>query len=828
MFKKNKETYKDIKGGLFPANSEAMPSLSMMLQSNPSNNNYNYYNNYNNYNNNPYKTNDSYTSSNESYSSTYQPSYSSTYQSSYSSVNQPNNNMYDQQYSSGVNYSKKDTIDNLIVDSNNFQNKNSNENKLKNTPTSLKRVNNVKNTKNNSNNNQNTKETSYTTNSNKNLNKNLGNNNQLLRKQNMAYVVKIQSNFRGYLARKKIKKLINTCNKARKGVDLLQKLFSEKKKDIFHTIAIYNKKNAIKLRGKISNIQKTRQNANITKSQTNKNNQKAPQDNNNQKTPQNNTITKSQTFQNRFTNTNIDNLNRIIINIPRIEKFKNNINILIKKKYLLKYLILKKETKLNKILKINFEKYKKNALIEKKTIINKEEKEEQKEQETKESTNKESDKESKLKRLRDIVKKKIFRNTEFLHRVFLKYYYKALYIHLNWYMYVVNQLTYTQNYYTSLYNNNNNTTVITNNNDINNNNIINNSSNTTINTNNKDKNNNNNSNNAASNEPDLLKQFSSEHSETHNEKVNNAIRESIITINKMNDKDKNPEEAFRESIMTINKISDELSKEAKEKKLKERNKHLKDLVVKRLKELKNIKHHYFMKFYYQGKLAEQERINEERELERQKEREREKEANNNGEGEIKIENSGPTKLRGRKKNEALDRRNKARNLRKLMMKKEKEKMEQLRFYFLKFHSNGMLFQLKKNAKISLSTKNVLIYPNLNNIDLDLEPSKSDIKGLTYVDKILLEKKLEKEKLLQKRKEALQVLFYKLDRHNMLTKRKIFEKWNLRAKILSLSKISTTDLKKSTKKKKLRGRKKESKNIENEKKNENENEQKNEN
>ena len=43
----------------------------------------------------------------------------------------------------------------------------------------------------------------------------------------------------------------------------------------------------------------------------------------------------------------------------------------------------------------------------------------------------------------------------------------------------------------------------------------------------------------------------------------------------------------------------------------ERNKHLKDLIVKRLKELKNQKHRFFTKFYYQGVLAEKDKKNQE-------------------------------------------------------------------------------------------------------------------------------------------------------------------------------------------------------------------------
>ena len=46
------------------------------------------------------------------------------------------------------------------------------------------------------------------------------------------------------------------------------------------------------------------------------------------------------------------------------------------------------------------------------------------------------------------------------------------------------------------------------------------------------------------------------------------------------------------------------------------------------------------------------------------------------------------------------------------------------------------------------------------------------------------------------------IFYKTDRQITLIKRKIIEKWNLRAKIMSLSKISSEiNLRKSEKKKK---------------------------
>ena len=153
------------------------------------------------------------------------------------------------------------------------------------------------------------------------------------------------------------------------------------------------------------------------------------------------------------------------------------------------------------------------------------------------------------------------------------------------------------------------------------------------------------------------------------------------------------------------------------------------------------------------------------------------------------------------------------------MKKEKEKMDKLRFYFYKFHSNGMLFQLRKNAKKNLSAKNVIV--NMEDI-INIE-KKLEEKELTYMDKKIIEMEIEKEKLKQKRIEALKNIFYKTDRQYAIIKKKVFEKWNLRAKILSLSTIKNS-LKKSDagkKKKKLK------KSTKSKKENKNENEVENE-
>ena len=556
------------------------------------------------------------------------------------------------------------------------------------------------------------------------------------------YTIKIQAFYRGYLTRKRFYLLINNCLKINNGINLLQKIFSNKKYKIFNIIKNYIKNN------------------------TNSNNLRSKPINNPTSLQNNKLLRKLKAIENHFKNANIDNINKIIINIPKILKVTDK-NLFFKRKLSLKHLITKTEFKINKILNNNFEKFKKNTLYSRNSI-----KEEDKINNQPENINIE---ELKIQKLRNLVRKKIFKNKEILHRVFIKYYYSALYIHLHWYIYVVNQLTYTQNLATP-------NTAFNRSESLKSDNIT----------------------------RKTIKPIDNNNPLTskHSNEVDNAIRQSVRTINKINDSE-NPDDALRESIMCINKINDELSKEAIEKQKAERNKQLKDLVVKRLKEMKNEMHKIFTKFYYQGLLvAKQEK----------KEPEPVTISGNEENNEI---TKGPTVLRGKKKesSNALDRRNKARNLRKLMMKKEKEKMDKLRFYFYKFHSNGMLFQLRKNAKKNLSAKNVIV--NMEDI-INIE-KKLEEKELTYMDKKIIEMEIEKEKLKQKRTEALKNIFYKTDRQYAIIKKKVFEKWNLRAKILSLSTIKNS-LKKSDagkKKKKLK------KSTKSKKENKNENEVENE-
>jgi hypothetical protein len=343
----------------------------------------------------------------------------------------------------------------------------------------------------------------------------------------------------------------------------------------------------------------------------------------------------------------------------------------------------------------------------------------------------------------------------------MKYYYSSLYVHINWYLYVVNQLScYTQGL-TPIYDTGSNV--------FGNNSLY----------------------EAQPVYEDLTK--------SRNPEVKNALRQTlrqtIRNINTIQNKD----EALRQSIMSINQINKALSNEAKEKEKEERQKRAKELFSKKLLEIKAHMHKLFTRFYYQGKLWEK----------------AQNEANNKvtfADDKTLVSENTQSKLRRKKRNSVWERRNKARNLRKIMAKKEKEKLEKLRQYFYRFYTNGMISVLKKQSKKTLPIRDSLISNE--------EGSSKDVTSnvpteLTFMDKKLLEKKKEREELEQKRSEALKKIIYKNERHNLIILKNVFESWNLRAKIISLPKVD--GLKKSVRKKKLKKscRKKESrKNIDN--------------
>ena len=556
-----------------------------------------------------------------------------------------------------------------------------------------------------------------------------------------AYCIKIQSYFRGYYIRKKIFLLINNCIKIGNGINLIQKVFSFKKYNIYNLIKKYNYINNNKKQKLINNLR--------NKSINNNNNQISFQNNN--------ILIKLKKIESHFKNASIDYINNIIINIPKREDKikKNSYN---EKKYILKYLFLKKENKIKKILKINFEKFKNNTNIK----LNYIEQKINNSNSHKKLVNNDSIEDLRIKKLKDLVRKKSYKNKEVMHRVFLKYYYNSLYIHLNWYIYVVNQLTYTQNLMNSNNNNNYNNYYTTNN-------------------------------NTANQNLDLFRQsikpIQNSNNNEHNSEVNNALRESIISINQINS-NQNTEDALRESIMSINKINEALSNEKKENQKLQKKKHLKELVLNKLKERKNEFHKMFTKFYYQGLLVAKEK----------KEKNSILISGKSDENEINIdENTKSGRLRAKT---SVNPRNKARNLRKLMIKREKEKSETLRKYFYKFYTNGMISTLRKNAKANYySSKNVIVNSEENdNNNIIEQNNQNEVKELTLLDK----KRIEKVELDEKKIRKIRIIFYKKERQIIIIKKKTIEKWNLRAKILSLDEFKKKDLAKSVrfKKKKL--------------------------
>ena len=547
-----------------------------------------------------------------------------------------------------------------------------------------------------------------------------------------SLTLRIQMNFRRYIRWKKLGALLENRIKIKKGIKKLENIFTNQKRNVFNTIKKCNKSNNI---NKKVNAPKHNFRG------------RPPEDKHN--TP--NKIMKNQlnVIKNHFKNTEIDTNNHIALNFINLPKKENKNNLIItqkQRKYILKYLLLKKIANLKNILKMAFEKYKKKALVRPK-IEKKEEKEEVKKEEKKEEKGQsgENIEALKIKKLRKIINKKIYKNKEKLHIAFIKYYYSCLYVHLHWYMYVVNQLSaYTQGQTAPQ----TTATPLA---------RTNTASATTI--------------QPKSDDTD---------SEMQNSAVYKAFTKNLRAVNKINVNKNKEDEALKESIMNINRINEAL---ATEKQKTERQKHLKDLVTKRIKQRQNELHQLFTKFFYQGKLWEKTLENKQVNIEG---------TSNDDKLEIK---EGTTKLRG-KRDPAKDRRNRGRNLRKLMAKKEKDRIEEMRKFFYKFHTNGMLFFLKKNSK---RTEAVIEAPSKT--EEEKEEIKEEPKELTYLDKKLLEAQKEKEELLQKRVAALKNIFYKTDRQYIIIKKNVLEKWNLRAKLLSLPK--TDSLKKSVRKKKLK-------------------------
>ena len=136
-------------------------------------------------------------------------------------------------------------------------------------------------------------------------------------------------------------------------------------------------------------------------------------------------------LKNKFFALKISKVNNIIINNQNKENLNNNENCLINRKYILKYLLFKKEQKIYNILQISFNKFKKETL---KNYVN----------ETQINTSKENNNNFKIKimKINDIITQKIKRNKEAFFKYFSNYYYKNFFIDFNLFINIINKLEY--------------------------------------------------------------------------------------------------------------------------------------------------------------------------------------------------------------------------------------------------------------------------------------------------------------------------------------------------------------------------------------------------
>ena len=147
-------------------------------------------------------------------------------------------------------------------------------------------------------------------------------------------------------------------------------------------------------------------------------------------------------LRNKFFIIKICKVNDIIINSQKKEN-SNNDNICLKnRKYILKYLLLKKEQNRYNILKAFFQKYKNKT---------KKEIHQNRNMDT-ENINNFNIINLRTKKIKDLIQKRIKTNKEILNKYFLHYYYNTFYININFVIDLINQLIYQQKY--DLFNNN--------------------------------------------------------------------------------------------------------------------------------------------------------------------------------------------------------------------------------------------------------------------------------------------------------------------------------------------------------------------------------------
>ena len=133
-------------------------------------------------------------------------------------------------------------------------------------------------------------------------------------------------------------------------------------------------------------------------------------------------------LKNKFFSIIISKVNNLMIQPEKNVNINNNKNYLINRKYILKYLLLKKEKERYNNLKIFFNKYKNKTLSNNKF------------NEYNDVNNNIS--EIRIKKLRNLINEKSNKNKQILLHYFLQYYYNSFYIKLNLFINIFNQLIF--------------------------------------------------------------------------------------------------------------------------------------------------------------------------------------------------------------------------------------------------------------------------------------------------------------------------------------------------------------------------------------------------
>ena len=135
---------------------------------------------------------------------------------------------------------------------------------------------------------------------------------------------------------------------------------------------------------------------------------------------------------------------------------------------------------------------------------------------------------------------------------------------------------------------------------------------------------------------------------------------------------------------------------------------------------------------------------------------------------------------GKEEMEKRERLKKSRGLRKILTKKGKEKKEILRKYFHKFYLGGIYASIRKGARKRTSE----MKQQKRNRSVD---NKHEFNLLNISMNIDEEEENNTEKGKNRRNELLTKIFNRKDRIMILIMKKTLEKYNLRAKLMSLEK-----------------------------------------